>query len=70
MPCGIVNMSGKRYLAVPNGWIHRLKYYNFPNFAIINDIWDTESVVDNWEKNHTEMYGDIMYRDTLLILLG
>ena len=70
MPCGIVNMSGKRYLAVPNGWIHRLKHYNFPNFAIINDIWDTESVVDNWEKNHTEMYGDIMYRDTLLILLG
>ena len=70
LPCGIVNMSGKRYLAVPNGWIHRLKHYNFPNFAIINDIWDTESVVDNWEKNHTEMYGDIMYRDTLLILLG
>lgn len=70
LPCGVVIVGGKRYLSVPNGWINRLKHYNFPNFSIINDIWDTESVVDNWEKNHTELYGNIMYKDRLLILLG
>ena len=68
-PVGEVEIGGKKYLSIPCGWEGRLYNYGPEHIGVVNDVWNTESVVDDWERR-TTFRKDNVIRDKLLVELG
>ena len=68
-PAGEVEIGGKKYLSIPCGWDGRLYNYGPKHIGIVNDVWGTETVVDDWEERVTLRKENVI-RDKLLIELG
>ena len=68
-PAGEVMIGGKKYLSIPCGWEGRLYNYGPEHIGVVNDVWNTESVVDDWERR-TTLRKENVIRDKLLIELG
>ena len=66
-PTGEILIDGKRYLSIPNGWDGRLYHYGDDHFKIMNDIWDTDMIVDHYEEIYSLLYEDVKIKDRLLI---
>ena len=66
-PTGEILIDGKRYLSIPNGWDGRLYHYGDDHFKIMNDIWDTDMIVDHYEETYSLLYEDVKIKDRLLI---
>lgn len=67
LPTGEVEIDDKKYLCIPCGWDGRL--YNYvPRAGRVNSIWQSNVVVDDWEK-WTRLTRDNVIRDRLLIEL-
>jgi len=69
IPAGEIEISGKKYLSIPCGWDGRLYNYGPKHIGIVNDVWGTETVVDDWEERVTLRKENVI-RDKLLIELG
>lgn len=69
LPPGEVEINGKKYLSVPNGWERRL--WNYPwFFGVYNDAiyWEGSSIRQRWDDLHKEVLQNMMV-DRLFIPL-
>ena len=68
-PAGEVMIGGKKYLSIPCGWEGRLYNYGPEHIGVVNDVWSTEAVVNDWERRTTFRKENVI-RDKLLVELG
>lgn len=68
-PAGEVEIGGKKYLSIPCGWEGRLYNYGPEHIGVVNGVWGTEAVVDDWERR-TIFRKENVIRDKLLVELG
>lgn len=68
IPFGEVELSGKKYLCIPNGWGTKLKFYNWHVGRFYNDEWDTSQLRDEFD-SLVNVYKNNIFNGRILIPL-